>query len=431
MADRRLIAQSITNSGQVAQLVRQCGPWAATFFTWALTFIDDDSRFEGDPETLRHRILGRYLDLVSPELVAEIVALMNDIDLALWYEVIGSPGERYLYFPRFTTHQTLREDRYGPSRLPAPPSWTPEEGHPYTKNAQRISARKPGSPEIEDLRRTKPQRDLRRTVRVPKRRRTPDDVFVYFIADDAGGPVKIGQSKAPIERLTALQTSYPYRLRLLAQASGAQLQEVQLHARFAHLRLLGEWFRPDPELLSFITTLSGDPDAPAASPPGDQQVTTAQPLGHAAGTEDAPRPASPRPVSQDSSRLATAEPSLSGGTNELRSGTRGRLRSLASVVPVVTRDTMIGAHVRDLTDLSTDGSWPKERPAPGMFADGRVRDRFGTIHESSAAFQDWARREAELLTDAELRVAKEKSDQETAAAAAAAQDDEPGIEASS
>jgi hypothetical protein len=168
MADRRLIAQSITRSGQVRQIVTRCGFAASTFFTWALTYIDDDSRLDGSADQLRGLIFGRYPE-VSEEDVTEILALMNDIDLAVWYEVIDSPGERYLYFPRFTTHQTLREDRYGPSRLPAPPGWRPEEGHPYSKNDERKAKWKPGQPGVSDLRHEKPQRDLRRTVRVPKR----------------------------------------------------------------------------------------------------------------------------------------------------------------------------------------------------------------------------------------------------------------------
>jgi hypothetical protein len=187
MADRRLIAQSITNSGQVAQLVRRCGPWGATFFTWLLTFIDDDSRFEGDPDTLLHKVLGRYVDQVSTDQVTEMVALMNDIDLAVWYEVVGSPGERYLYFPRFTLHQTLREDRYGPSRLPAPPNWVPEEGHPYAKNARRKGEWKPGQPTVHDLRSEKPQRDLRKTVRVPRRPVNKGDRTLWETAAQPSG----------------------------------------------------------------------------------------------------------------------------------------------------------------------------------------------------------------------------------------------------
>lgn len=155
MADRRYIAQSITDSGQVAQLIASCGAWAGILFSWAIAFVDDDSRLVGEPDLVRHKILGRYLDLVSEEDVAEYLATMNDLELAVWYQVANAPLERYLYFPKFTLHQTLRADRYGPSRFPPPPRWKPEEGHPYTKTPE--------------LAKTKPQRDRRETVRVAKR----------------------------------------------------------------------------------------------------------------------------------------------------------------------------------------------------------------------------------------------------------------------
>lgn len=159
MADRRYIAQDVTDSGQVEQLVRALGGrdgfWAAAFFSWLIPFWDDDGRLIGSPHALRSKILARYQDLVSEVDVAEAVALMNDIDLVIWYEVVGSPGERYLFSPRFTRHQTLRADRYGPSRHPAPPAWTPDTDHPYGKDPE--------------LRKRKPQRDTRKTARVAKR----------------------------------------------------------------------------------------------------------------------------------------------------------------------------------------------------------------------------------------------------------------------
>ncbi|HEY8861024.1 MAG TPA: hypothetical protein VIN37_02880 [Candidatus Limnocylindria bacterium] len=157
MADRRLIAQSITDSGQVARLIRRCGPWAGIFFSWCIPFIDDDSRLDGDPETLHSIVLGRYVDEVSDADVAEFVATINDLELAVWYEVIDS-DERYLYFPKFQVQQGLRADRYVPSRRPAPPGWVADEGHPYLKNPELVKS--------------KPPKDRRRTHRVPKRKPT-------------------------------------------------------------------------------------------------------------------------------------------------------------------------------------------------------------------------------------------------------------------
>lgn len=155
VADRRLVAQSITDSGQVFRLIARCGPWAGLLLTWSFPFVDDDGRLDGDPDALRSMVLRRYTTKVSEEDVAEFLATMNDLDLVVWYEVIEG-GDRYLYFPRFGQHQGLRADRYVPSRRPAPPKWIPDETHPYTKQPE--------------LRKTKPQRDSRATRRVGKRR---------------------------------------------------------------------------------------------------------------------------------------------------------------------------------------------------------------------------------------------------------------------
>ncbi len=164
MADRRLIATDITDSGQVEQVARgtmaryndrAVAFIATTLWSWMIAHIDDDGRMIGKPAAIRSKIFARYMDLVTEDEVAEVVAWMNDVDLLVWYEVRGSPSERYLYSPRFTVHQTLRGDRYGPSRHPAPPSWKPEDGHPYSKRPE--------------LAKEKPQRDTRPTVRVAKR----------------------------------------------------------------------------------------------------------------------------------------------------------------------------------------------------------------------------------------------------------------------
>lgn len=191
MADRRYIAQSITDSGQVEQLVRHFGGhdgfWAATLFSWLIPFIDDDHRLIGKPDALRSKVFARYADIVSEDEVAEALALMNDIDLLQWYEVVGSPGERYLYSPKFSRHQTLRADRYTPSRFPAPPGWTPDEDHPYGKNP--------------DLRKAKPQRDNRRTVRIGKRPiNKGQNLTLATSGDPSGQPEGIPQGNQPEPR---------------------------------------------------------------------------------------------------------------------------------------------------------------------------------------------------------------------------------------
>lgn len=73
---------------------------------------------------------------------------------------------------------------------------------------------------------------------------------VYFIR--AGEAIKIGFSKNAPSRLAALQTSNPEHLTLMGSFKGAREDEQELHVRFCHLRIRGEWFRDEDELVEFI-----------------------------------------------------------------------------------------------------------------------------------------------------------------------------------
>lgn len=84
--------------------------------------------------------------------------------------------------------------------------------------------------------------------KAPKPNQPDRELSVYFIGGPSG-PIKIGVSKDPKRRLAGLQTNSPYHLKLLAIAPGGVEEERFLHAKFAHLRLKGEWFKRDPELL--------------------------------------------------------------------------------------------------------------------------------------------------------------------------------------
>jgi hypothetical protein len=75
---------------------------------------------------------------------------------------------------------------------------------------------------------------------------------VYFITD--GDAIKIGWSGAPKVRIKDLQATNPRPLRILLSIQAHPYDERILHARFAHLRLTGEWFRSEPELTDFIET---------------------------------------------------------------------------------------------------------------------------------------------------------------------------------
>lgn len=79
---------------------------------------------------------------------------------------------------------------------------------------------------------------------------------VYFIQEAGGGPIKIGFGSDPEHRLQTLQVGNPRPLRLIGAFGGGLREERALHRRFRMLRIAGEWFRPDVELLGFIVKRS-------------------------------------------------------------------------------------------------------------------------------------------------------------------------------
>lgn len=76
--------------------------------------------------------------------------------------------------------------------------------------------------------------------------------MIYFIQDGRDGTIKIGTSRNPWERLAALTVASPGKMTILAVMDGDRLVERALHKQFAPLRVSGEWFRDEPDLLSFI-----------------------------------------------------------------------------------------------------------------------------------------------------------------------------------
>jgi len=84
----------------------------------------------------------------------------------------------------------------------------------------------------------------------------PGGPRVYFVQAGEGGPIKIGTSDKVPDRIAKLQTANPHKLSLLGTVAGDEEIERALHARFASIRLEGEWFRPGRELLDFIAVVN-------------------------------------------------------------------------------------------------------------------------------------------------------------------------------
>lgn len=80
----------------------------------------------------------------------------------------------------------------------------------------------------------------------------------YIIQAGPTGPVKIGRADDPNARLATLQTGQPEELRIIRIVDTPYECEGAFHARFADLRIRGEWFRFDSEMMTFV------PPAPAA-----------------------------------------------------------------------------------------------------------------------------------------------------------------------
>lgn len=78
------------------------------------------------------------------------------------------------------------------------------------------------------------------------------DGGVYFIRFGSDGPIKIGYATDTVSRLHSLQTGSPVQLHLIGHVVGTIKDERKLHARFAHLRIRGEWFEPAADLLAHI-----------------------------------------------------------------------------------------------------------------------------------------------------------------------------------
>lgn len=77
---------------------------------------------------------------------------------------------------------------------------------------------------------------------------TLEQGWVYFIRK--GGLVKIGFTTHRARRFRELRPDA-----ILGSVKGTTLDERRCHTAFAHLRVEGEWFRQEPELLDFIRDL--------------------------------------------------------------------------------------------------------------------------------------------------------------------------------
>jgi len=75
-----------------------------------------------------------------------------------------------------------------------------------------------------------------------------------YVIEVAPGAVKIGVAQSIHRRCKTAQTYCPHRIRLLAWFEGDRLTEASLHTRYRALRIRGEIFRLEGELLEEVLT---------------------------------------------------------------------------------------------------------------------------------------------------------------------------------
>lgn len=90
----------------------------------------------------------------------------------------------------------------------------------------------------------------------------PSGEIVYFV--ERNGFIKIGMTADLKNRLLGLRAEDRRApaagagpVRVLACMPGGRNEEKRLHQKFAHLRIGGEWFRPDPSLMSAVRLIAG------------------------------------------------------------------------------------------------------------------------------------------------------------------------------
>ena len=73
---------------------------------------------------------------------------------------------------------------------------------------------------------------------------------IYFV--EAGDFIKIGFTRSPESRAQKMLTDSPHEIKVLHIEPGTFKQEKVFHRHFAALRVRGEWFHKNVELLEFI-----------------------------------------------------------------------------------------------------------------------------------------------------------------------------------
>lgn len=75
---------------------------------------------------------------------------------------------------------------------------------------------------------------------------------VYFFKESAMNAIKIGRSQNVRGRFDQIRNGMPQDLEFLGYMDGSAAKEKEIHAKFSHLKLKGEWFQFDQSIIDFV-----------------------------------------------------------------------------------------------------------------------------------------------------------------------------------
>lgn len=79
--------------------------------------------------------------------------------------------------------------------------------------------------------------------------------MIYFLHCPDAKRIKIGKSRSPLSRISALRAACPFEIELIGCMYGHTLEEGEIHSRFWHHHAKGEWFHDHEEIMDFVKAL--------------------------------------------------------------------------------------------------------------------------------------------------------------------------------
>lgn len=182
-------------------------------------------------------------------LLDEELKKWSNEQIAEWCGV--APGTVKNHEERLCIYQRQRGENY---ERPVVRFYMRKDGSIGTKDTTRIGDR---NPKQDSFTIQFDESELRKNLSVQDGETNSQLPFVYFIQSEKTDLVKIGQTLQPHQRLTALQTGSPDKLRILKVIHARENAEKLLHQHFESDKSHGEWFNPSQRLVNFIDSLQG------------------------------------------------------------------------------------------------------------------------------------------------------------------------------